>query len=1110
MNNKISFLLSKFKLVAGLAVLMLAIPLTGVAQETTSEIRGKVYDYSGAPLVGAFVTVEDLRTGVDHAYTTNNSGVFLAARLPAGGPYRITVNDTKTVEVPSIALGDVFNLIINMQTAIEIEEIVTIGQTAEVVDVAAGPATTFSNYILDTAVAFDRDIVDVYGVDPRVNLDHDGRGVQVNCMGMHPRFNSITLDGVSQNDRFGLNPNGYSTATGMPFPYDALEQIAVELAPIDVTYGGFSACNVNAVTKSGTNTWTGSAFYDWSSQDLRGDKVLDEPLLSEPYTKDKYGFTVGGPIIKDRLFVFGAYEKSEEPLFQAMGFAGSGVGVERPWLSEADYNRIVAIANSPAYNYDPGGQPTSGGARTNEKYMVRLDWNINQDHNATFIYNYFDGAQLNASDNDPDEFEFANHFYTKGAESETFTLKLVSQWTDALSTELFYSANTMDDSQITVGPKDFGEFQIELGGGDGTVYLGADDSRQANSLDTESAFFKIQAQYLIGDHVITGGYEREDLEIFNIFVQHSRGGEWRFYDESESNPASCDALDAAGRLADPQCVMTGIDKFELGRPDRIYYGSAGGTNVANDAAAQFSNVMNAVFVQDEIYFDNIDLTIIAGLRYEWFESSDVPNFNPAFSQANGFRNDVGIDGLDMLMPRLGFTWGVMDDVTLRGGVGLFGGGNPNVWLSNAWSNDGVTNVQNTEYNDALSTVLDPACVEADTDCRVLVDPNSPGRGPTQDLYDQVAGALTPRCLDGSDPVAGCDDGQEAVYGSTNRLNAIDSSYEQPGVWKYSLGATWDMPWGGITADIDYMHMKQQDPQLYTDVSQEVVGQTILGLPRYDFVNGSDNLVLKNSTFEGTSDIFSIALSKDFDFGLDVLVGYAYTEGEDVSPMTSYTAGTVFDNLATSDINNPSAGPSNYVVPHRFTFRVSYGAELFGDLTTRITAYGTHAEGQAQTYVMAMPGDLEGDGYNGRHPLYVPTGPSDPNVDLSGLSPEDQDAFFAWIAREGLPPGIVGRNSKHAPWCNRIDLRIDQEIPTFIPGTRGRLGFRMYNLGNFLSSDWGTLEDAQFFSPRIIRGSIDTATGQYQYTEFDGRSVVDLREQRSLWEARLTFDLFFGE
>jgi len=1108
MNNKISFLLSKFKRVAGLAVLMLAIPLASVAQETTSEIRGKVYDESGAPLVGAYVRVEDLRTGIDHAYTTNNSGVFLAARLPAGGPYQVTVNDTKTVEVPSIALGDVFNLIINMQTAIEIEEIITIGQTAEVVDVAAGPAATFSTFVLDTAVAFDRDITDVYGVDPRVNIDHDGRGVQVNCMGMHPRFNSITLDGVSQNDRFGLNSNGYSTATGMPFPYDALEQIAVELAPIDVTYGGFSACNVNAVTKSGTNTWTGNAFYDWSNQDFRGDKVLDQDLESVPYTKDKYGFTVGGPIIKDKLFVFGAYEKSEEPLFQAMGFAGSGNGVERPWLSQADFDRIVAIANN-VYGYDPGGQP-SGGARTNEKYMVRLDWNINQDHNATFIYNFFDGAQANASDNDSDEFEFSNHFYTKGAESETFTLKLASQWTDALSTELFFSTNTMDDSQITVGPGDFGDFQIAVNGRDGTVYVGADDSRQANSLGTESTFVKIQAQYLIGDHVLTGGYEREDLEIFNIFVQHSRGGEWDFFDSAGSNPASCDALDAAGRWADPTCGLSGIDKFELGRPDTIYYGSAGGTNVANDAAAQFSNVMNAVFIQDEIYFDNIDLTIIAGLRYEFFESSDQPTFNPAFSQANGFRNDVGIDGLDLLMPRLGFTWGVTDDVTLRGGVGLFGGGNPNVWLSNAWSNDGVTNVQTRDNNDPLATVLDPTCVEADTDCIVLVDPSSPGRGPTQGLFDQVSVALTPRCLDGSDPVAGCDDGQEAVFGNTSRLNAIDSTYEQPGIWKFSLGATWDMPWGGITADIDYMHMKQQDPQQYIDVSQEIVGQTIIGLPRYDFVNGTDNLVLLNSTFEGTSDIFSIGLSKDFDFGLDVSVGYAYTESEDVSPMTSFTAGSSFENLATSDVNNPSEGPSNYVVPHRFTFRVSYGVDLFGDLRTRFTAYGTHAEGQAQTYVMAMPGDLEGDGFFGRHPLYVPDGPSDPNVDLSGMPQAEQDAFFAWIASEGLPSGVVGRNSKHAPWSNRIDIRIDQELPTFIPGTSGRLGFRLFNLGNFLSSDWGTFEDAEFFSPEVIRGSIDTATGQYVYDEFSDRSVVDLREQRSLWEARLTFDLFFGE
>ena len=230
------------------------------ALETTSIIKGNVYDEGGNPVAGAAVIVRDLRTGVERHYNTNTSGAFLATRLPVGGPYKVIINGVKSVMVDSVTLGDIYNLSIHMQQEMTLEEIVVVGETALMVDTAAGPAATFSSFDIDTSIAFNRDIVDVYTIDPRLNLDNEDDGFEVNCAGKSPRFNSVTLDGVSQNDRFGLNSNGYSTAVGMPFPYDAIQQVSVELAPFDVTYGGFSACNINAVTKTGTNTWTGGVF----------------------------------------------------------------------------------------------------------------------------------------------------------------------------------------------------------------------------------------------------------------------------------------------------------------------------------------------------------------------------------------------------------------------------------------------------------------------------------------------------------------------------------------------------------------------------------------------------------------------------------------------------------------------------------------------------------------------------------------------------------------------------------------------------------------------------------------------------------------------------------
>ncbi len=1100
------------------AIMLLAVPVAGNAQQTTASIRGKVVDPSGMVVSGAAVVVEDLRSGVDRSYATNNSGLFLATRLLPGGPYRVTVNGTDFVDVPSIVVGDIYNLTVNVRTAAAIEEIITVGQMNNAVEVAAGPAATFNIADLENSVSFGRDISDVFGIDPRLMIDVDEDGIGVNCGGKHPRFNATTLDGVSQGDRFGLNENGYSTAVGMPFPYDGIEQIAVELAPFDVTYGGFSACIINSVTKSGTNEWTGKTFYELSNQDFRGDTVADDSsdFSRSGYDKTYYGFNIGGPIIKDRLFVFAAYENTEEPRFLAKGYSGQGSGEERDWLSEADFNRIVSIAQSPTYNYDPGASGGDGVQET-EKYMVRLDWNINDAHNAALIYNYFDGFQDRDSDGDDDEFEFANHYYVKGAESETVTLKLSSQWTDAFSTELFYSNSTMDDSQVTVGDKTFADSQISVGGRSGTVYLGADDSRQANSLNTETEYIKLAANYLAGDHVITAGYDREKLDIFNIFVQHSRGGEYDYFDDAASNDADCAALSAQDRHDDVLglgCRTSGIDKFELGRPSRIFYGSAGETNNRLDAAAEFSNILHSLYIQDEIFIDHLDLTVVAGLRYETFESDDRPKFHQNFLDATGIRNDANIDGVDLLMPRVGFTWGVRDDLTLRGGVGLYSGGNPNVWISNAWSNDGITNVQlggfsGWDEDEFFPTGTLPNGDPADSftvlpgspDSIALSGNGDPNRDIPQAQIDAVAAST-------------------ALTASPRGMVLIDPNYEQPSEWKFALGGTWDMPWYDMTLDFDYMHTKGVDPAHYVDVAQTIVGQTLAGSPIYDYyttdtfgTEARDTLMLTNSQFSPTSNMISFVLSKEWEWGLSAQLGYAWVEGEDVAAMVASTGGSNFTGEALLDINNTGPATSNWVVPQRVTLGLFYQHNFFGDNPTRISLQGYLNEGQAQSYVMDS-GDFEGDGFNGRHLLYVPTGPDDPNVnfrwdDRFDANPTMGDDFFAFIAREGLQPGFQERNSINTGWSNVWHLSVRQ---AFSLGDKlyGNMYFKVKNLGNLLNDDWGKVTDAQYFPQEVIRDTDILSDGRIQFEEFDDVSLQRTYVNPSLWEVRFGVDIGFGE
>jgi hypothetical protein len=298
-------------------------------------------------------------------------------------------------------------------------------------------------------------------------------------------------------------------------------------------------------------------------------------------------------------------------------------------------------------------------------------------------------------------------------------------------------------------------------------------------------------------------------------------------------------------------------------------------------------------------------------------------------------------------------------------------------------------------------------------------------------------------------------------------------------------------------DVDYLHTELRDNAYYVDLSQEIVGTTLAGGPIYEYTNGRDNFMLTNSEFGASSDIFSLMFRKFWIWGLDMFAGYSYIRAEDVVPMTSSVAGSNFDNVAVIDINNPRPGTTNYVVPHRFTLRASYGKDFFASSETRFTVYFVASEGQPQSWAMGSQ-DLEGDGAFGRHLLYVPTGTNDPNVVFAdGFNTQE---FFDWVAREGLGSGFVPLNGTHAKWTRRLDFRFDQEFPTG-GDTRGRFYLKMYNVANLFNEDWGQVWDAQFFTPQVIQSDVNEA-GQYVFNSFSERDISDLIESRSNWELRL--------
>ncbi|HAV50860.1 MAG TPA: TonB-dependent receptor, partial [Brevundimonas sp.] len=336
-------------------------------------------------------------SGTRSVAVTGPNGQYNARGLRVGGPYTVQVDAagvSGTREVAAIGIGDatVADVYVS-QGGTQLDEVVVIGTAGGVVQTAIGPNAVFTAEDLANAPAINRDIRDVIAIDPRVYVD-EAFVDAVQCGGANPRFNSLTVDGVRLNDNFGLNSSGYPTER-MPFSYDAIQQVAVELAPFDVEYGNFTACNINAVTKSGGNSLSGGFFYDYSDHELTGASLEGRSVDLGEFEETRWGVNLGGPIIQDRLYFFAAYEKLDGVNFFDRSPAGGG-GAEVQGLSMAQYNEILDIART-VYGFDPGGIPAPQ-PNEDEKLLIKLDWNISDQHRAAFTYNYNDGFNITESD----------------------------------------------------------------------------------------------------------------------------------------------------------------------------------------------------------------------------------------------------------------------------------------------------------------------------------------------------------------------------------------------------------------------------------------------------------------------------------------------------------------------------------------------------------------------------------------------------------------------------------------------------------------------------------------------------------------------------------------
>ncbi|MCO7250217.1 TonB-dependent receptor [Pseudoalteromonas sp. Ps84H-4] len=1010
-----------------------------LANETTSAIKGQIKGPSGNPAAGTKITIVHLPSGSTKETETNDAGYFTAKGLRVGGPYRVVVDSDvfadQTFNNINLQVGADYPVNVTLEPQSDIEQIVVTGRPISRMSGGTGPAATFTLEDLENQPAINRDLRDIVRIDPRVTID-DSRG-SINCGGGNPRFNSLTLDGVRMNDNFGLSSNGYPTIRA-PFSFDSIEQVAVELAPFDVQYGGFTSCNINAVTKSGGNEVHGGMFFDYTNDSMKGDKIEGEDYDNGDYTEKRYGFNVGLPLIKDSLFLFTSYEKLEGVKQYNYG------GLDTGSVSAADVARVQQIAQD-VYGYDAGGMPSSAPVE-DEKILVKLDWNINDDHRANLIYNYNDGFTLSQSDAYSNTVTLDNHFFKQSAEFTSIIGSLYSDWSDEFSTEVRLGKSELDQTVRSLdAASSFGEMQIRTADG-GTIYIGPDDSRQSNALSYETVTAKIAGTYYLDQHTITAGYEFEELDVFNQFVQHTQG-EWRF---------------------------KSVNDFEAGLADRIYYNNAAGTNNPTDAAANFSYAQHTFYVQDEYSFTDLDATLTFGLRYDKYTSDDKPNYNENFTNRYGFSNQATFDGIDLIQPRVGFEWYATDALEVRAGVGLFSGGNPNVWLSNSYSNDGITNI--SAYRSGGIDLFNTPNVNGGT----------PGYEVPQDMYDEVANTV--------------------IGSGDSSVNAVDPDFEMPSEWKYSVGATYTTE-DEYVFSLDYLFTKRKDAAFLEDIALQDSGETTFdGRPILESKEGrrGDLLLTNVSGDSGESHVISAAMSKRFDNGISLQLAYAYTDSTDVNPMTSSVASSNYGNLATYDPTNPGAHTSDYEIPHRFTMTLGYTTELFDGYNTRFNLFSETYKGLPYSYTFDdRDNDVWGDNNsNGsRQLMYIPE-VNDPNV-VYNMTPEEVTEFNQWISAQGLERGqISGRNRQNADWFTKVNFKMTQELPGFMPGHKGEVFFVIDNLTNMLNDDWGVLKKGSFVGNSMVTVDLDDQ-GRYVYSNFNpNNGKTATQSSASVWEMRV--------
>ncbi|MEP5936751.1 MAG: carboxypeptidase regulatory-like domain-containing protein [Erythrobacter sp.] len=1143
----------KYLLAASVVSLSAAatIATPAAAQQITSGVEGRVNDADGNALPGATVTITDTRTQSTRTLTAGGSGAFNATGLVAGGPYTITATapgfEGQTLEGQTLSASGSLRLTFGLTANADGSVIVVTGARVQAAQVAVGPGQIFDLESLEGFPSITRNVVDIIRLDPRVSLDRNNEVDRISCLGGNDRSNTFTVDGVVQSDVFGLNGTPTASRNTFPIPFDTIRQTSVEFAPFDVEYSDFTGCAINVVTKSGENKFHGSAFFTFTNDNLRGDSAGSASSQVSPFEDKRWGATLGGPIIKDRLFFYAGYEETDLGRPNDFGPTGGGFAVEADFVTQDQFDEFARIARD-VYGQDVGGYPTVLN-ETSVRYFGRVDAYLTDDHRLEATYQRLEETKVE-SDTGTDNLTGLNSFEDEGTISDYYSVRLYSDWTDRVSTEIRLSRAEVGDKQ---GPFGFGEAQsdnptvrlavaIEPVAGatseNGLLSTGPGIFRSANQLDTQIDQARFVMNIDADDHQIKLGAEVNDLSVFNLFAINATGTIFfRGLDDFANGLVASGSGSSA--FASPTDVVSG------GR-----FGQTGGATIAssatgdiNDASATFSRQIYSFYAQDQWQAtDQLNLT--AGVRVQLYDGSGIPRLNPLFQNRFGFSNSVPFSALDpVVLPRFAATYdmfneGFFSDTTITGGIGVFSGGDPVVFFSNAFSNDGFASANGDSFDSECDSFVNadgsfnvvsggqftglPQCV---VDAAVNAAAN--GRGDIKSTDPDFKVPTVVRANFGIDTMLGTESGffsnwnlrADYIYSRFRNTLGINDLVQVPDPSEGLNGFTIDgRP---IIAAIDPLNDGCNAqlvgtggvPPVYTGVTDECFGARI-----DDF-----NQLTNGRSYD--SHVASFALSKRFDGGLitdngsvNLSLGYAFTDSNNTRNFFGATANGNFEDTAAFDFQDPAVSTSNFETRHRFTVAASFQEQFIEDYDTQLAMFFSARSGRP--YSLTFSGDGFQDSTSGDNNalLYIPTGPNDPNISpSSSASAEDITNLVNFVDNlncDFTPGETIRRNTCSNDWVYDMDLRFSQELPGF-----GRLfgvddKFELFadfdNVLNFIDSDWNVFrnrDDEDGLVDLIDADGVD-AEGRYIFEDLNTNSdgAIDDQERigfsNSVWRIQV--------